>query len=254
MIDINKTRDFYDTHVQQRGLWEKHCGSEFLPVYLHSPYLFVANYLQNKIKSHGQGLQLLDLCCGAGIHSVKYAQMGFFVKGIDISSVSIEKAKQLAEKYNIVGKLNFAVQEVTTTLNFPNESFDVVFVSGSLYYLNFEKIIPEILRVLKKGGNFVCIETNGNNFVMNGVRRVKNIFLQHRDKQTMKGLLKSKDIKKILSFFPSTILRYFDFFTITGSIFLWNKWLNLATIVDDFFLNKIGFRIFGFKFVIIGEK
>ena len=259
MNDINKVRDFYDTQVQQINCLDEVCGSEFLPVYLRSPYLFVEEYLQNKIKSYGRDLKLLDLCCGTGVHAVRYAQLGYIVSGVDISSVSIEKAKNLAKKFKVVEKLDFTVQEIDQKLNFSDESFDVVFISGSLYYLDYEKIMPEILRVLKRGGTFACIETNGDNFIMNFVRKIKNIFLRHRDQQTIIGLLRFRDVEKILLSFLSVRLVYFDFFTMASYFFVWNKWLlkkwlKLAIVLDEFLLNKLGLRIFCFKFVIIGEK
>lgn len=261
MISPDKTRVFYDNKVIQKSklLDNRGCGSDCMPVYLRAPYLFVENYLRYRIKQAERRLELLDLCCGTGIHAVKFAQLGYIVSGVDISSVSIEKAKILAKEFNVVEQLDLAVQEVAQRLDFPDESFDVLFISGSLYYLDFEKIVPEILRVLKKEGVFICIETNGSNFIMNFIRRIKNTFLLHRDKHTINNLLSHRDIKKILQFSPSASIKYFDFFTLVGCLFAWNgwlleNWLKLAVPLDDFFLNRLRLSVFGFKFVIIGEK
>lgn len=259
VTDINKVRSFYDNQVQRTNLSDEVCGSDYLPVYLRSPYLFVYSYLRNKIKSHHGGLRLLDLCCGTGVHAVRFAQLGFTVTGIDVSSISIDSARNLAKKFNVVEQTNFAVGEVGQKIDFLNESFDVVFISGSLYYLNYEKIFPEISKVLKKGGVFVCIETNGDNFIMNFIRKIKNIFLHHRDEQTISGLLKSKDIDRILQLLPSSKEKYFDFFTLASCFFIWNnwflmKWLKPAIFLDNYLLNKFGLRILSFKFVIISEK
>lgn len=222
-------------------------------------YLFVENCLQNYIRLNRKNVRLLDLCCGTGVHAIRYAQMGYMVKGVDISSVSIDKAKELAKKYQVDKYTDFTIDMVGEKLIFPNDGFDVIFMSGSLYYLDFEKIVSEISRVLKKGGVFVCIETNGDNFIMNVVRRIKNLFLRHRDTQTISNLLGSKEIDKILKLLPSAKAKYFDFFALASCFFAWNswllkKWLNFAVVADDFLLNKLGLRAFCFKFVIIFNK
>src|SRR3989344_9325985 len=43
-----------------------------------------------------QNKKVLDYCCGEGEISVSFAKQGIRVVGIDISDVSIEKAKKLA--------------------------------------------------------------------------------------------------------------------------------------------------------------
>ncbi|CAL7963022.1 Methyltransf_25 domain-containing protein [Gammaproteobacteria bacterium] len=261
MVNPGKTKVFYDSKANQKSklLDDKICGSDSIPLYLRTPYLLAENYLQLKIKQAGVKLKLLDLCCGTGVYAVKFAKLDYIVSGVDISSVSIDEAINLAKEFNVAEQLDFVVQEVAQQLDFSDESFDVVFISGSLYYLDFEKIVPEILRVLKKGGVFVCIETNGDDFIMNFIRKIKNIFLRHRDNHTINNLLRYEDIKKILQFLPSASIKYFDFFTLAGCLFAWNgwlleNWLKLAVPLDDFFLNKLRLRVFGFKFVIIGEK
>jgi SAM-dependent methyltransferase len=258
MVDLDRVKVFYDGRdAKVSKPLEVVCGSDVMLTHIRAPYLFVENYLQQRIKQHGK--LLLDCCCGTGVHAVKFAQLGYVVNAIDISPVSIDKGRNLAKAFNVIKQLNFIVQGIEKKIDFPDESFDVVFISGSLYYLDFEKIIPEILRVLKKTGVFVCIETNGDNFIMSFIRKIKNIFLQNRDKHTINNLLKFNDITKILRFLPSASIRYFDFFVLTGCFFVWNNWLlkqwiKLVVPLDDFFLNRLRLRVFGFKFVIIGEK
>jgi hypothetical protein len=49
--------------------------------------------------------------------------------------VSIKKAKKLSKIFNV--RLDLKIQKVTKKLKFPDESFDIVFISGALYYLDF---------------------------------------------------------------------------------------------------------------------
>lgn len=260
MADTNEIKLFYDSKVQQKNsVLTGVCGSENSPLYLRAPYLFVENYLQAKNEYAGEKLRLLDLCCGTGVHAVKFAKLGYTVCGVDVSPLSIEKAKILAKEFNVAERITFMTDEIDWELDFPDGSFDVVFISGSLYYLNFAKIIPEILRILKKQGLFICIETNGSNFIINFIRKVKNMFLGYRDQRTISNLLRLKDVKKISQLLSSSELKYFGFLTLLSCLLSWNnwlleKWVKLALSLDDFFLNKLKLRVLGFKFVIISKK
>src|SRR5437660_11607155 len=44
------------------------------------------------------GASILDLCCGYGRHSIKLAQRGFKVTGVDISAKQIQHARKEARQ------------------------------------------------------------------------------------------------------------------------------------------------------------
>lgn len=63
---------------------------------------------------------LLDLACGKGRHSITLNQLGYTVKGVDLSPNSIEQASKSSNE-----NLHFAVQDMRQAI--PNEKFDAIF-------------------------------------------------------------------------------------------------------------------------------
>ncbi len=57
-------------------------------------------------------------------------------------------------------------------LEFPDNTFDIVFGTGILHHLDFETALREIFRVLKKDGEMVFLEPLGRNPVGKLVRRL----------------------------------------------------------------------------------
>lgn len=63
---------------------------------------------------------LLDLACGKGRHSITLNQLGYTVKGVDLSPNSIAEASKSSNE-----QLTFAVQDMRQAI--PNEKFDAIF-------------------------------------------------------------------------------------------------------------------------------
>lgn len=233
-------------------------GSLSIPLSFSAPYRYAELMISGFPLQSAEKYNFLDLCCGTGIHSIFPAKKGFNVYGIDLSSKSIEAAKQLALKNRISDKSTFVVKDVTK-IEFPDGFFDVIFISGSLYYLNLENTIKMIDRLLKTGGIFCCIETNKDNYLMQLIRYGKNIFKKNRDERTLKNLMGRKEIKIIEKSFSNIQVKYFDFFTLFGIFFNGNGKLGrgyhrFACFMDNIFLNKMRLSCLAFKFVISAIK
>lgn len=102
------------------------------------------------------GASILDLCCGYGRHSIKLAQRGFKVTGVDISTRQIQHAREVAEKAH--APLDFQVADARQ-LNF-QEAFDVVlnmFVSFGFFKNDHEnrQVLQGVFRALKPGGKLL---------------------------------------------------------------------------------------------------
>ncbi|MEO6489460.1 MAG: class I SAM-dependent methyltransferase [Ferruginibacter sp.] len=104
-------------------------------------------------------LKILDLGCGDG--ATELFMQEFFpdwkVTGIDVSRQSIDVA--MARK---LSNAEFLIYDGSKT-NYPNGSFDIIFVAGVLHHVNFDlhpDIIKEIWRLLKKGGRLYLFEHN----------------------------------------------------------------------------------------------
>lgn len=257
-MSLEKTSNFYDIRGKaaiksQFGLY----GSQSFPVHLSHPYRWYEQQLE-KLGS-GKGKRFLDLCCGTGIHSIYPAKLGYQVTGIDISDCSISAAIELSKKYNLQSKCTFKMGNALELIE-KEDDFDIIFMSGSLYYFDLDVIVPIISKHLKKGGHFFCIETNGDNPIMNRLRKYKSARIKnHRDDRTLNNLLTTGDIKSFPGELPVQEVYYADFFALFGTIvkkirLLSKSYHLVASALDHLILNKLGLKKLSFKFVLHGIK
>ena len=105
------------------------------------------------IKERANQSQILDFGCGTGLSiekTIKYNPKR--IVGIDISEVSIEKAKKKAKEMGI--NVDYYVDNCEKT-KFENNSFDIIYGAGILHHLEFNKCLDEIHRILKSNGNLI---------------------------------------------------------------------------------------------------
>lgn len=95
-------------------------------------------------------MKILDVGCGTGNFSIKLAEMGCKVIGIDKSEKMLEEAKRKAEMKGLnIEFLNMDVYDIELS----DESFDGVFSMAAFEFIKRpKKAYDEMYRVLKKGG------------------------------------------------------------------------------------------------------
>ena len=101
-----------------------------------------------------EGERILDVACGGGTLSLKIAEKGCEVHGIDLSEDSINSAKRLAEREEkIACEFNVGNAE---DLPYPDGYFDKVVFSSSLEHIEDDmRALKEACRVLKTNGRLV---------------------------------------------------------------------------------------------------
>mgnify|MGYP000303251305 CR=1 FL=1 len=109
-----------------------------------------------KEKFQVNGMKLLDLACGTGELSVRFAQKGFDVTGADLSTDMLSVAQAKAQEMSL--PIQFFQQDMTE-LDELGE-FDIIGIfCDSLNYLEDEQAVRQTLegvhRLLKKGGLFL---------------------------------------------------------------------------------------------------
>jgi len=117
-----------------------------------------------------QGKRLLDLGCGAGENSVYFAKRGAQCVAADYSPGMVEVALRLAERNGVTveGRVVNAI-----ALDFPDDSFDIVYASNLLHHLpDPETAIREMRRVLKPGGKACFWDPLRHNPLINVYRRM----------------------------------------------------------------------------------
>ncbi len=178
-------------------------GLEFLEL---SSYKFLYGWL-SKIYP---GKIVLDYGCGNGSHSIEIAKMGTKkVVGIDLSEKSLELAnyKLQTTNYELKNKVEFLKMDCEK-MEFPDNSFDVVFDGGTFSSLDINKALPEITRVLKPGGCLIGIETLGHNPLTN-LKRKFNKLTGKRTVWAAEHILRMEDLKEAQKYFSKVEVHYF---------------------------------------------
>jgi SAM-dependent methyltransferase len=104
------------------------------------------------------GLKILHLQCHFGQDSLSLARMGAQVTGLDLSDLSIEKARELNIKLGL--DVTFVCCDVYDAPQFIEEKFDIVFTSyGTIGWLpDLNRWASVIAHFLKPNGRFVFVE------------------------------------------------------------------------------------------------
>lgn len=105
-----------------------------------------------KLLSDFDDKRVLDLGCGYGWHCKYASDNGAkYVLGIDISTMMLDKAKALNTAPNIE-----YLKSTMEDYEYPRESFDLVISSLAIHYIaEYKKLISNVYKTLKIGGNFV---------------------------------------------------------------------------------------------------
>lgn len=104
--------------------------------------------------------RVLDLCCGYGRHALRLAEKGFFVTGVDISSVAIKHARELAKEMKVQNHVEFHVGDARKVFELLGEkkgSFSaVISMWTSLGYYD-EETDRRILKQINKLASPSCV-------------------------------------------------------------------------------------------------
>ncbi len=149
-----------------REFWQAHpCGTKFSEAEIGTREFF------ERIEAHRyekeshipeaagftgvSGLKVLEIGCGLGTDGAQFAKAGAEYTGVDLTEAAIELARKRFELFGLAGEFQVADAE---KLNFPDESFDVVYSHGVLHHTpNIKAAVQEIHRVLKPGGRAIVM-------------------------------------------------------------------------------------------------
>ncbi|WP_240186149.1 class I SAM-dependent methyltransferase [Lysinibacillus fusiformis] len=100
--------------------------------------------------------QILDVGCGTGQTAAFLAShYATNVTSIDINPIMIEKARHRMKKARLsVNIIQGSIEETSL----PNETFDFILAESVLAFVNKQRALQEIFRLLKKGGRLIAIE------------------------------------------------------------------------------------------------
>ena len=122
------------------------------------------------LKINANNSEILDYGCGVGPTIEKVVNFNpHKITGIDISDISISKAK--AKFKNFDRKVELLVDNCEKT-NFNSDTFDIVYGLGIIHHLQTSRCINEISRILKHNGVLLFIEPLGTNPIINFYRKL----------------------------------------------------------------------------------
>ncbi len=166
-------------------------------------YNFLLDISKNKIK----GKKVLDYGCGTGTNLEWLALDAKEVVGIDLSGKSLEVAEKMVQKNRLESKINLLLMDCEK-MEFPDNSFDVVFDGCAFSSLDLKNVLPELKRVLKPNGFVIGIETLGHNPFTN-FKRLINKITGRRTVWAAEHIFRVEDLKKVKRCFNKIEVYYF---------------------------------------------
>ena len=159
------------------------------------------------LKKNSSNSNILDYGCGIGGSLKRVIEFKpKKVTGIDISDISIQKAKKTINTIN--ANVDLLVDNCEKT-KFNDNTFDIVYGTGILHHLNIEICLHEIHRILKPGGKFLFIEPLGTNPLINLYRK-----LTPKSRSIDEHPLVGKDFDLIKNKFVNCKVKYYGFLTL----------------------------------------
>lgn len=231
-----------DLHTQRKGRFEN-----IFYRALHNTWEDFFEFLRNKASNS----EVLDYGCGVGPSIKKVISFNpKKITGIDISEVSIQKAKNEILKFD--SNIELKVDNCEST-KFENNSFDIVYGLGILHHLEFSKCLDEIFRILKPGGSLLFIEPLGTNPLINLYRK-----FTPKSRSKDEHPLKNKDFIALKKKYKDVKIKYYGFFTLIFFPFYKNPresfLFNILKKLDQFLFKFKIFRFLAWSVLITGKK
>ncbi len=179
-LEVPKNVSQFDVHLAPGSYHSEYVENDLAAgaIYDNGLNVFAANMMGENLSDIGQSMsnyvrlkfpdfapnQILDCGCTIGHNTLEWARTypDAQVTGIDVSAPVLRYAHARAQAQNV--KATFAQMDATA-LDFPDNSFDVVFSSMFLHELplkNIKRFIQEAYRVLKPGGLLLNMELPPN--------------------------------------------------------------------------------------------
>ena len=211
-------------------------------------------FLNGWILERCKNTKVLDYCCGDGDFSIFLAKNKAKVTGIDISSVSIKRAKRESINQGVEENTSFLVMDAEK-LEFPDNYFDIIVCNGVLHHLDIKKAYPELMRVIKLDGKIICDEPLFYNPIFQLYRKMTPHL---RTRWEMEHILTKKEIELARKYFNNVETRFFHLFTLMAVPFRnlksFNSILGFFERVDSILLKLPVFKWLAWQVIFILSK
>jgi ubiquinone/menaquinone biosynthesis C-methylase UbiE len=108
--------------------------------------------------------RILDVGCGSGVPTIELAKLSKGeVVGIDIDQSLLDELNRKIEREGLSNRLETKKCSMFE-MDFPDESFDIIWAEGSISVIGFERGLKEWRRLLKLGG-FLAVHAEARNML-----------------------------------------------------------------------------------------
>ncbi|MFQ5820841.1 MAG: class I SAM-dependent methyltransferase [Candidatus Heimdallarchaeota archaeon] len=99
--------------------------------------------------------RILDIGCGSGVPTIELAKLSNGeIIGIDIDQSFLDQLNRKIEEKGLSNRMK-TIKCSLYEIDFPDESFDIIWAEGSIHIIGFEKGLREWSRLLKTNGYLV---------------------------------------------------------------------------------------------------
>ena len=105
---------------------------------------------------------ILDVGCGSGVPTIELARLSNGqIIGLDIEQDLLDRLNRKAEEAGLSERVK-TIKRSMFDIDFPDESFDIIWAEGSISIIGFERGLKEWYRFLKPDGFLVAHDEVGN--------------------------------------------------------------------------------------------
>jgi SAM-dependent methyltransferase len=176
---LQKIQAYWNEHIHDLELAKHPVGTLGFFADLDEYRFDKLRYLPDVVDFDGYaGKKVLEVGCGVAIDLVRFAKGGADVTGVDLAQQSIDLAKSYFKHLDLSGDLRLANGEA---LDFPDDTFDMVYAHGVIQYTaNAQKMVDELRRVVKPGGEVIMMVYNRISW-LNFLSNTLGVGLEHED-------------------------------------------------------------------------
>ena len=196
-------QEIYDL---QYGAGEENCNTSMRSLLLsESDDFFTKSVLRD-----AKGKDVLEIGCGDGSFGAQIIPLSKAYSGIDLSEAGVRRAREKLGGERAM----FHVMDAEN-LDFPDASFDLVVNREVFSSIDFERVLPEIMRVLRPGGRLIGMESFGHNPVFNLNRQLKKL-LGLRSEWAVSHIFRCENLQSLEEVCEAVEVRYYHCFVALG--------------------------------------
>jgi 2-polyprenyl-3-methyl-5-hydroxy-6-metoxy-1,4-benzoquinol methylase len=181
---IEAVRTFWNEHVDDWKIARNEPGTAEFFREIEDYRFEKLHYLPRVVNFAGYaGQTVLDVGCGVGNDTSRFARGGALVTGIDLAPRSIELARVNFAQRGLAGEFHVMDGE---QLAFPDNHFDLVYCHTVLHFTPHpERMVAEIHRVLKPGRHAIVMTVNRHSW-MQVMQKVAKVDVDYLDSPVFK--------------------------------------------------------------------